>query len=62
MGEELLRLGTDLAFVFEARMLDIESLNFFLEARVNTIFEELFQPATLNYGAGKGSNNIINQQ
>jgi hypothetical protein len=55
------RLGAGLAFGYEAPMLDIEDLNFFLEARVNTIFEELFQPATLNYGAGIGINYTINK-
>jgi hypothetical protein len=57
-----LQLGAGLAFGYEAPMLDVENLNFFLEARVNTIFEELFQPATLNYGAGIGINYTINQQ
>ena len=36
------RLGAGLAFGYEAPMLDMENLNFFLEARVNTIFEGLF--------------------
>lgn len=55
-------LGAGLAFGYEAPMLDLENLNFFLEARVNTIFEGLFQPATLNYGAGIGINYTINKQ